>query len=265
MARTTHAKLTATQAIPLLDEAIRVGDFYGVYSEMSDSDVLEWVRHTSIVLESVEGIAPTTVRAFELEGDISRRQTEWMLSGREPNEYGLRNETAKKATAILEVQLKILRIKTGGVTLQEATPESPRSVFIGHGRNPAWLELQRFIEKRLRLEVAEFNSVSTAGTTIIDRLKVLLQTVGFAFIIMTGEDDLGNGSVRARQNVIHEIGLFQGRLGFDKAIILLEAGCDKFSNIDGLIYISFPKGNIDAAFEKIRATLESAGLMKGVI
>jgi hypothetical protein len=33
----------------------------------------------------------------------------------------------------------------------------------------------------------------------------------------------------------HEVGLFQGRLGFEKAIVLLEDGCEEFSNIKGLV------------------------------
>ena len=32
-------------------------------------------------------------------------------------------------------------------------------------------------------------------------------------------------AVKARMNVIHEVGLFQGRLGFERAIVLLEEGC----------------------------------------
>jgi predicted nucleotide-binding protein len=57
-------------------------------------------------------------------------------------------------------------------------------------------------------------------------------------------------------NVVHEAGLFQGRLGFSRAIILLEDGCKEFSNINGLGQIRFPKGNIKATFEEIRQVLE---------
>jgi hypothetical protein len=53
-----------------------------------------------------------------------------------------------------------------------------------------------------------------------------------------------------------EAGLFQGRLGFKKAILLLEETCDKFSNAHGLDYIPFPPGNIKAAFEQVREVLE---------
>jgi hypothetical protein len=56
--------------------------------------------------------------------------------------------------------------------------------------------------------------------------------------------------------VIHEVGLFQGRLGFRRAIVLLEEGCSQFSNIEGLTQIRFPEGRIEAKFEEIRRVLE---------
>ena len=62
-------------------------------------------------------------------------------------------------------------------------------------------------------------------------------------------------------NAVHEAGLFQGRLGFMRAIVLLEEGCEQFSNIEGLGQIRFPCGNISAAFEEIRRVLEREGLI----
>jgi predicted nucleotide-binding protein len=63
--------------------------------------------------------------------------------------------------------------------------------------------------------------------------------------------------------VIHEIGLFQGRYGFERAIVLLEEGCDEFSNIVGIGQIRFPKGSITSVTEEIRRVLEREGLLKG--
>jgi predicted nucleotide-binding protein len=56
----------------------------------------------------------------------------------------------------------------------------------------------------------------------------MLDDAVFAFLVMTAEDERAYGTRRARANVIHEVGLFQGRLGFEKAIILLEEGCSEF-------------------------------------
>ena len=96
-----------------------------------------------------------------------------------------------------------------------------------------------------------------------DRLAQMLDEATFAFLVMTAEDTHADDSAHARENVIHEAGLFQGRLGFERAIILLEEGCAQFSNIHGLAHISFPKGNLEPAFERIRhfaGPLECGGL-----
>jgi len=135
------------------------------------------------------------------------------------------------------------------------------NVFVGHGRSAVWRELKDFIEDRLHLPVDEFNSVPVAGITTTARLSELLDAAAFAFLIMTAEDEQTDGKVRARENVVHEVGLFQGRLGFTKAIVLLEEDCEEFSNIHGLGQIRFPRGNIGAKFEDIRAVLEREGLI----
>ena len=134
-------------------------------------------------------------------------------------------------------------------------------VFIGHGHSQTWRELKDFLENRLGLKVDEFNRVSTAGIATINRLSEMLDSAGFAFLVMTAEDEQSDGKVRARENVVHEVGLFQGGLGFERAIVLLEDGCEEFSNITGLGQIRFPKGNISAALEEIRMTLEREGLL----
>ena len=107
----------------------------------------------------------------------------------------------------------------------------------------------------------EFNRVPVAGITNIARLSEL-GAAACAFVIMTGEDEQADGKVQARTNVSHEVGLFQGRLGFTKAIVLLEEGCEEFSNIQGLGPIRFPKGNISAKFEEIRQVLEREGVIE---
>jgi predicted nucleotide-binding protein len=135
------------------------------------------------------------------------------------------------------------------------------SVFVGHGRSLLWRELKDFIKDRLGLPVDEFNRVSTAGVPTATRLKEMLDSAGFAFLIFTGEDEQPDGKLHARENVVHEAGLFQGRLGFNKAIILLEDGCEEFSNIHGLGQIRFPKGRISAIFEQVREVLEREGVV----
>lgn len=164
----------------------------------------------------------------------------------------LASDIARKAASHLERKSR-RRVAEGRVGT---------NVFIGHGRAPAWRDLKDFVQDRLKLPWDEFNRVPVAGVTNTARLSEMLEAAAIAFLVMTAEDERADGNLQARMNVIHEAGLFQGRLGFARAIVLLEEGCEEFSNIAGLGQIRFPQGNIADAFEEIRRVLEREGLIR---
>ncbi len=136
------------------------------------------------------------------------------------------------------------------------------NVFIGHGRPKEWMDLRDFIKDRMRLPWDEFNRIAVAGIPNTVRLSTMLDAAAIAFLVLTAEDERADGKLQARMNVVHEAGLFQGRLGFTRAIILLEEGCEEFSNIEGLGQIRFPKNNIRAAFHDVQLVLEREGLIE---
>lgn len=136
-----------------------------------------------------------------------------------------------------------------------------KRVFVGHGHSRQWLEVKVFLEERLKLHTDEFNRESIAGVPVPLRLQKMLDEARAALLIMTAEDEHKDGSVHARENVVHEVGLFQGRLGFQKAVVVLEESCASFSNIAGLGQIRFPQGRISACFEEIRRFLEREGII----
>jgi predicted nucleotide-binding protein len=61
---------------------------------------------------------------------------------------------------------------------------------------------------------------------------------------MTGDDTDAAGKLRARENVVHEIGYFQGKFGFSAVCLLYEEGTELPSNIHGLVYVPFTKGQV---------------------
>jgi hypothetical protein len=150
------------------------------------------------------------------------------------------------------------RAKEAPISLLSTTEvigRRPR-VFIGHGKSLLWLEVRDFVRDRLQLDWDEFDRVPVAGHTVTERLSQMLDQAQLALLVLTGDDELRDGKVQARQNVVHEVGLFQGRLGFDRAIVLIEEGCEEFANLAGLVQLRFPKGNVAAVFEKIRIVAE---------
>lgn len=149
-------------------------------------------------------------------------------------------------------------------TRSERRPDMAKGtrIFIGHGRSSDWRDLKDFLGERLGLAYDEFNRESAAGISTSNRLEDMLDNAAFAFLVMTAEDENAEGQRQARMNVIHEVGLFQGRLGFRKAIILLEHGCEEFSNIVGLGQIRFEAGRLRDKSEEIRQVLEREGIVR---
>lgn len=135
------------------------------------------------------------------------------------------------------------------------TPKPKPVIFIGHGRSPLWRDLKDHLQDKHGYQVEAYEIGARAGHAIRDILEDMLKKSSFALLVMTGEDESADGTVRARQNVIHETGLFQGRLGFSKALVLLEEGTDEFSNIHGIDQIRFGKGNIKETVGEVLATL----------
>ena len=136
-----------------------------------------------------------------------------------------------------------------------------RKVFLGHGQSPVWRAVDDFLRKE-GIASEAFESDIRTSEHIIDILKSMLDRAIFAIIVVTAEDETKVGTTRARQNVIHEIGLFQGRLGFNKVAILKQDGTEDFSNIHGLQYIPFYGNKVEDTFYQLRETLKKAGVME---
>jgi hypothetical protein len=132
-------------------------------------------------------------------------------------------------------------------------------VFIGHGRSPVWLRVQSFLKDEVGLKTVSFESESRTSESIVPILEGMLDQSDFAVIVLTAEDATADGHLRARQNVIHETGLAQGKLGFKRVVILKQEGVEELSNLAGLQYISF-KDRVENALYDFGRVLKREGL-----
>jgi predicted nucleotide-binding protein len=141
-------------------------------------------------------------------------------------------------------------------TGEAVEPEEPKfNIFIGHGRSREWEKLKNHLQDKHDLSVVTFESGARAGHQARDILEEMLDRSSLALRVFTGEDDMADGQTTARQNVVHEAGLFQGRLGFSRGIILKEEGVENLSNLDGIQYIEFSNGRIEEAFGDVIAVI----------
>ncbi len=126
-------------------------------------------------------------------------------------------------------------------------PFDGSQIFLVHGHNEEMKQsVARLIEK-LRLNPIILHEQPNKGRTIIQKF-IDHSNVGFAIILISA-DDVGygktdkpeNAKLRARQNVILELGFFLGKLGVERVIALFEQ-TENFeipSDYDGVLFIPY--------------------------
>jgi predicted nucleotide-binding protein len=141
--------------------------------------------------------------------------------------------------------------------LEQPKAEAVRCIFITHGHSNDWRIVQPFIEKDVGFDTIELAQEANLGRTIIEKLFDNAARCDSAVIVMTGDDLANKNEARVRENVMHEIGFFQGRYGRNVVILLHEEGVNIPTNLAGVAYIPFPKGSIETAFHVLQRELRA--------
>jgi sugar/nucleoside kinase (ribokinase family) len=135
-------------------------------------------------------------------------------------------------------------------------PVEPIGVFIAHGGSSDWLAVKELIEAELGLPVHFFERRAWGSVAVTEALEANLERCSFAVCVLTAEDLTVEGRRLARQNVVHEIGLFQGKYGFDRVVVLAEEGCDYVPELAAPYTIPFPHNGISSVFWRVRRLLK---------
>ena len=164
------------------------------------------------------------------------------------------------------MQEKVLA-DVGSLTIRVAGSHlaGEKDIFIVHGHNNAVRTELRDICKGLGLNPVVLVEQDDLGLTIIEKFEYYARNCSFAFVLMTPDDPTapgpdGQGALRARQNVIMELGWFMAYLGRGRVAILHQGELEIPSDIMGVITLRFDQrvGELAAA---IATRLRVAGLL----
>src|SRR5207244_2198417 len=76
-------------------------------------------------------------------------------------------------------------------------PPTPRPVvFIGHGRSQQWRQLKDHLQDKHKIQVEAYEVGARAGHTVRDIIKQMLRNSSFALLVLTAEDEMGDGGKR---------------------------------------------------------------------
>ena len=173
------------------------------------------------------------------------------------NENGDSIYSFKQIDPIIQSINYILEVRTNyRIGEKNINEERPNRIFISHGQSKEWYKVQAFVEKDLGFMTLELAQEANLGRTVLQKLNEEATRCSYAIIVMTG-DDIFEKHVRARENVMHEIGFFQGKYGLQNVVLLHEEGVNIPSNIHGIVYIPFPKDTVDATFGTLMRELKA--------
>lgn len=137
--------------------------------------------------------------------------------------------------------------------VKEIKKEMNNSIFISHGHAELLkYQLKDFVREKLGKTALILSELPNNGLTIVEKLEAVSEKCCKAIILLTKDDEMADGSMRSRQNVIHEIGFFQGKYGRKNVILLCEEGVELFTNISGIVYIQFDRNHFAEVFEQLR-------------
>jgi predicted nucleotide-binding protein len=130
-----------------------------------------------------------------------------------------------------------------------------KTIFVGHGENKDWARIVLFLKETYKFNIQYFEKEDRNNESISQVLKAFVDSCGLAIMLLSGEDETKDGRVRAPQNVIHEAGLFQGMLGFENVLLLVDRGIEGFINMAGMQIIYYDK-NVESSFTEIKNFIE---------
>lgn len=143
-------------------------------------------------------------------------------------------------------------------TIKEIEKKMNDRIFISHGHNELLkYKLKDFVQNHLLKEPLILSEMPNNGLTVVEKLEDASKLCNMAIVLLTKDDETKDGGLRARQNVIHEIGFFQGKYGRDKVVLLCEQGVEIFSNISGILRIEFSAEHFEQVYEDLRRELKN--------
>jgi predicted nucleotide-binding protein len=235
--------LTSQQALALLKSQRDKGQSLLDHRPITSNDEAAWETVIRDVLTKAFGEGSPNINCVMDTGNYA-----YAFGG--GNESAWEEQRAKDMTkrlTILDGLIDMIQSEMAvraGSTVADTT-QLGNKVFLVHGHDERAIhETARFIEK-LGPEVLILRELPNSGMTIIEKFTEYAD-VAFAVVLLTGDDRGGVANdppaaykLRARQNVIFELGFFIGRLSRKRVCVLYQPNVDIPSDYQGVAYLAF--------------------------
>lgn len=248
----TFLKISHDKFKEKLTEQILVGkkiyDHDGTFSEM-EKDYSQWDDYNNEYLKVVFNIVENEYRNKYIMSTSSVGVKEVMF-GVNINEPRYKLWKLKRKVEIKINELESLKLRTDLIPIEsennfslpknsnEFLKDGP-AVFIIHGYNNEMKKSVQVFLSRCELKDVVLHEQPDKSRTIIEKLIEEGATANYVIAVLSPDDLQSDGTLRARQNVILEIGYFIGKLGRDKVRLLIKESTSIPSDLQGILYDNY--------------------------
>ncbi|MGX6962442.1 TIR domain-containing protein [Vagococcus xieshaowenii] len=130
-----------------------------------------------------------------------------------------------------------------------------KNIFIVHGHDGEMKHDVARTIKNLNINPIILSEQPNGGKTIIEKFESSSEHIDFAIVLVSGDDIQKDGKIRARQNVMYELGYFCGKLGRNRVLILnnkKNGDIEIPSDLYGVLYIEYLPENDSWKLQLVR-------------
>jgi predicted nucleotide-binding protein len=197
--------------------------------------------------------------------DEAAEARKYVSEGKDSSLHYLKQAIKRLNEEIEDAQHRGASVTHSGAT-HSTTPavrsEPSRRVFVVHGRDGEMREsVARFIS-HIGFEPIILHDEANSGRTVIEKFEAHSEPAGFAIVLLSGDDEgrlkgTGDFKLRARQNVILELGYFVAKLHRSHVCALKRGDLELPSDIVGVVFESYDDAG--AWKQVIGREMEAAG------
>lgn len=169
-------------------------------------------------------------------------------------------KTTSLESLLSKADLILSEVETASIIERKKIKETimEPTIFIIHGHDEEMKRSVQLFLNRAKLKDIVLHEQPDKNRTIIEKLIEEGETASYVIALLSPDDTQNDGTHRARQNVILEIGYFIGKLGREKVRILRKGDTVIPSDLQGILYENYDK---DGAWRiKLTKEMKSVGI-----
>jgi predicted nucleotide-binding protein len=250
-------------AIELLSEQIEKAKLLLSKQPIAENEYQRWDSTARNFVERAFGQSHPNFEEFEdlwSFGNYTWSRLEWSLHYAQ----GLRAKVSQLNAYIEQLTVDVRIREMGAAPEQPVQPEASNQVFIVHGHDGELKEATARLIEKLGLLPIILHEQANKGRTIIEKFSDHAQAVGFAVVLLSADDEGKSressdpAKLRARQNVVFELGFFFGSLGRGRVCAVYENGVDLPSDLQGVVYVPYDQGGRSWKYD-VAKEIQAAG------